>query len=115
MIARMPVRSSASSSAKSKPSRLSISSWLRIRSAAMPSPPDAGDPPPPAAQSSFLVSLSSAMRDSPDQRPGALVDQHLLDQDGVRLGGRDHQVDAAQDLHPQLVGALAARQVLGAQ
>ena len=32
MIARMPVRSAASSSERSKPSRLSISSWLRMRS-----------------------------------------------------------------------------------
>src|SRR6185312_511279 len=118
MIARMPVRSPPSSSERSKPSRLSISSWFRIRS-------DCGSPPGPrplsaskpaaSTDGSAVSSGSSAMRQSDRWRSlaGALVDQHLLDQYGVGLGRRDHQVDPAQDLHAQLIGALAPGQVLG--
>src|SRR4051812_11339165 len=68
------------------------------------------------ASVSVAVSVSSAMRVPVTGAPcGASVDQHLLDQDGVRLRRRDHQVDAAQDLHAELVGALAAGEILGTQ
>src|SRR5690348_10758999 len=73
--------------------------------------------PPSALVVSFWFSVSSAMvRDCRPPSPrGRLVDQHLLDEDGVRLGGRHHEVDAAEQLHPELVGALAAGEILGAQ
>src|SRR5580704_13699804 len=67
--------------------------------------------------SSAVSSGSSAIGESDRWRSlaGALVDQHLLNQDGVGLGGGDHQIDPAQDLHAQLIGALAAGEILRAQ
>ncbi len=50
MIARMPVRSSEPSPDKSKPSRLSISSWFRMRSEP-PSPPPSSQPAMPPEKS----------------------------------------------------------------
>src|SRR5688572_2939435 len=127
MMARMPVRSATSSSERSKPSRLSISSWFRIRSE--PASASASPPPPfgqasatsaaagaAASTGSGAVSVSSAMGfTQTGARRRASVDQHLLDEDGVGAAGRDHQVHPPQDLHAQLVGALAAREVLGPQ
>ena len=71
MMARMPLRSPASSSEMSKPSRLSISSWLSSRSVA-PWPPvshdDVSGAPlrsapvtPESVSSPCSVSFSSAM------------------------------------------------------
>src|SRR4051794_13415519 len=121
MIARMPVRSETSSSERSKPRRLSISSWLRIRSAAsaagsfQPAAPGAASAPG-AGAGSGAGWVSSDMAASTQPGPVAgLVDQHLLDEHGVGAGRRDDQVHAAKDLHAQLVRALAAREVLRPQ
>src|SRR4051812_48203219 len=99
MMARMPLRSEPSSSDRSKPRRLSISSWLRMRSVEPASAIAASQ----SAAMAASVSVGSLIR---------LLDQHFLDQDGVHLLGRDDQIDPAQNLHPQLVASLAARQVL---
>src|SRR5690606_39789642 len=95
MIARMPLLSESSPSPISKPSRLSISSWFSTRSdraAPMSSPRSAA---PPKGSSSLSAARVSVM----------LGHQHFFDQHGVHLARRGDQVDPAQDLGAQLIGA----------
>src|ERR1700761_6922795 len=85
-------------------------------------------PPSPRPQSSAPASvaspeagvggsgiLSSSAMAASNRALAGLVDQHLLDQDGVDLGGGDDEVDPLHQFHAQLVAALAARQVFRPQ
>src|SRR5438445_13862038 len=105
MIARIPVRSELSSCARSKPSRLSISAWSRMRSVVEPSPMAWSIGSSAAKGSSGGVWNSSAMaRDLPGLV--SLADQHLLDEHRVNFRRRDDKIHPSLDFRAQLVAAL---------
>src|SRR5689334_4994836 len=117
MIARMPEVSRPSPSPPPKPSRLSISFWLRTR-AVPTSPPSAGLSSDIAAHSAASLSSSTAGSAILPPTPSSLVrarrrslHQHLLEEDIGDLGGRDRGVDAAQQLLAQPVKAGRALQI----
>src|SRR3982751_943268 len=102
MIARMPVRSASSSSDRSKPRRLTISSWLRMRSLVTPNSSRG------ASSAWAMAAADSSDMGGCDRSGPPLVDQHLPDGRGFDLGRGYHEVHPPQDLHAELVGALAA-------
>src|SRR4051812_38089129 len=132
MIARMPEFSLSVMSVRLKPRRLSISSWLRMRSAPplLPAwtncPPSSimaahwaamSSSPAPSATGAMLSAAPpfgvtpwsararphSAARSSWSSAMAVLLDDDFLEQHGVHLAGRDREVDAPRQFLAQPV------------